>query len=343
MMSYVVIAYLFLSILLYVLLGGADFGAGILELFTAKKNRNRTRQTLYHAIGPIWEANHMWLIIAIVILFVGFPSIYTEMSVYLHIPLVLMLVGIIARGTAFVFRHYDAVKDDMQKVYNRVYALSSLVTPLFLGIIAGSVLAGHIDHNANTFVAGYIYSWLNWFSIGVGFFVVALCGFLASVYLIGEAINSEDRKRFVNKAMRMNAAALICGALVFIAAEIDSIPLLQWVIYTPVGLLAVIAATCALALMWFLIYRGKSLILRPIVAFQVTMILVAISYAHFPDFIIIRGGNNLSLYENMAPEKTMNALGWALILGSVFILPALFYLYYSFEKRAEDVINDQAH
>src|SRR5690349_18594177 len=103
-MAYVIIAYLFLSILLYVLLGGADFGAGIIELFTSTRNRSRTRKTLYQAIGPIWEANHMWLIIAIVIMFVGFPFIYSEMSIYLHIPLIIMLTGIIARGTAFVFR-----------------------------------------------------------------------------------------------------------------------------------------------------------------------------------------------------------------------------------------------
>src|SRR6478609_584466 len=132
-MEYVVITYLFLSLLLYLLLGGADFGAGIVELFTSAKNRGRTRKTLYHAIGPIWEANHMWLIIAIVILFVGFPSIYTELSTSLHIPLIGMLIGIIARGTAFVFRHYDAVRDDMQWLYNRVFISSSFITPLFLG------------------------------------------------------------------------------------------------------------------------------------------------------------------------------------------------------------------
>src|SRR6187431_3756718 len=133
-MTTVVTLYLCLSVLLYFLLGGADFGAGIIEMFTSKKNIRRTRKTLYHAIGPIWEANHMWLIIAIVILFVGFPYIYTTLSIYLHIPLTIMLLGIIARGTAFVFRHYDAIVDDMQKLYNRIFVLSSFVTPLFLGI-----------------------------------------------------------------------------------------------------------------------------------------------------------------------------------------------------------------
>ncbi len=340
-MNYIVIAYLFLSVLLYIVLGGADFGAGILELFTSSKNRSRTRKTLYHAIGPIWEANHMWLIIAVVILFVGFPVIYTEMSIYLHIPLLIMLVGIIARGTAFVFRHYDAVRDDMQKIYNRVYILSSLVTPLFLGIIAGSVISGHINPKANTFIEAYVYSWLNLFSIGVGFFVVALCGFLASVYLIGESLSEEDKQRFITKAKWMNIAAVVCGALVFIAAEIDEIPLLARIFYNPIGLGAVIAASVSLIILWYLIIKGKSLILRPLAAFQVTMILLAIGYAHFPDFIIIQGGKNLSLFENEAPYKTLSALAWALLIGSVFILPALFYLYYSFQKR--DELNDQMH
>jgi cytochrome bd ubiquinol oxidase subunit II len=335
-MAYVVIIFLFLSILLYVLLGGADFGAGIIELFTSTKNRSRTRKTLYQAIGPIWEANHMWLIIATVILFVGFPVIYAEMSVYLHIPLILMLTGIIARGTAFVFRHYDAVKDNLQWLYNRIYALSSFVTPMFLGIIAGSVISGHINHQSQTFADTYIYSWLNWFSVGVGFFVVALCGFLASVYLIGEAETPEDRTRFVNKARLMNIAAVASGIYVFIAAALDNIPLHLWIFGNPVGLTAVVAATFSLVLLWFLVIQGKSFIIRPLAAFQVTMILLAIGYAHYPYFIIERHGHSLSLFDHLAPEKTLNALGWALILGSLFILPALYYLYYSFNKPLSD-------
>ncbi|ULT46061.1 cytochrome d ubiquinol oxidase subunit II [Niabella defluvii] len=78
-------------------MGGADFGAGVLEFLSTAKSKDRTRKVMYRAIGPIWEANHMWLIIAIVILFVGFPVIYATMSVYLHIPLTIMLLGIIAR------------------------------------------------------------------------------------------------------------------------------------------------------------------------------------------------------------------------------------------------------
>src|ERR1700759_381540 len=142
-MIYVVIIYLWLALLLYLLLGGADFGAGIIELFTSKDNKAQARKLMYEAIGPIWEANHMWLIIAIVILFVGFPLIYSDICTYLHIPLLIMLLGITARGTAFSFRNYDAVKDERtQNLYNHIFVYSSFITPLFLGIIAGSAISG---------------------------------------------------------------------------------------------------------------------------------------------------------------------------------------------------------
>lgn len=332
-MEYVVVAYLCLAVLLYFLLGGADFGAGIIEMFTSDKNITRTRKTLYHAIGPIWEANHMWLIIAIVILFVGYPSIYSELSIYLHIPLLIMLMGIIARGTAFVFRHYDAVRDGMQEIYNGIFVWSSFITPLFLGIIAGSTISGHIDPSAATFQSAYIFSWLNPFSLAIGFFTVALCGFLAAVYLIGEAENENDRRRFVRKAKVTNIIAVVCGFLVFAAAKLDDVPLFLWIIRDPVGLAAVIMALFSLVMLWRWIDKKPPYVLRMLVAFQVSMILVAISFSHFPNVVIMADGNHLSLFENQAPFKTMQALGWALILGSVFILPALFYLYYSFQKK----------
>src|SRR5688572_13504647 len=332
-MDYVVISYLYLAILLYLVLGGADFGAGIIEMFTSAKNLRRTRKTLYHAIGPIWEANHMWLIIAIVILFVGFPVVYSQLSVYLHIPLVIMLMGIIARGTAFVFRHYDAVHDEMQTLYNKVFVGSSFITPFFLGVLAGSAVSGHIDKGAGNFVDAYIFSWLNWFSVSVGMFMVSLCGFLASVYLIGEAESDNDRLRFVRKAKRMNIMAVIAGAIVFIAAIVDRVPLIDWVFGDPVGLIAIILATISLVIMWRNINATTVMFPRVLAAFQVTMILLAITFAHFPNFVIFAGGEQLSLLNNVAPEKTMEALGWALLIGSLFILPALFYLYYSFKKQ----------
>lgn len=330
-MDIVVVTFLWLSILLYFLLGGADFGAGIIELFTSKKRVTRTRDTLYHAIGPIWEANHMWLIIAVVILFVGFPLIYSILSTYLHIPILIMLLGITARGTAFVFRHYDAVRDNMQEIYNKIFVWSSTITPLFLGIIAGSTVSGKIDPNARSFADAYIYSWLNWFSISVGLFTVALCGFLAAVYLIGEAKNDNDRKSFIRKTKNSNIIAVLLGLMVFFAADHDGVPLAKWVFGNTVGLLSVTLASLSLALLWISVNRNWAIFARLLAAFQVTMILLAISYAHFPEMVLTTG-DDLSLFQVIAPDATITALGFALLIGSVFIIPSLYYLYYSFQK-----------
>jgi cytochrome d ubiquinol oxidase subunit II len=332
-MLYVVIVYLWVALLLYLLLGGADFGAGIIELFTTEDNRAKTRKISYEAIGPVWEANHMWLIIAIVILFVGFPDIYSTMSVYLHIPLVIMLLGIIARGTAFAFRNYDAVVDNMQKVYNRIFVYSSFITPLFLGIIAGSTVSGQVDIHADNFLSAYIFSWLNWFSVSIGFFTVSLCGFIAAIFLIGEAKNEPDRKRFVRKAVQMNIGAVVFGSLVFISAANDKIPLADWVFGNPVGITAISAATISLIILWWLIYHGRSKSLRLLAGFQITMILITITYKHYPNIVILKNGGYLSLIENKGADKAIDALGLALLIGSVFILPALIYLIYSFQKR----------
>lgn len=336
MMLYVVMIYLWTSILLYLLLGGADFGAGIVELFTRRKNKSRMRKTMYHAIGPIWEANHMWLIIAIVILFVGFPLIYTTMSVSLHIPLAIMLLGITARGTAFTFRHYDAVVDNMQQLYNRIFVYSSFITPLFLGIIAGSAVAGKIDTQATNFPDAYIFSWLSWFTVAVGLFTVAICGYLAAVYIINETDNEEDKLRFIKKVKQMSAAAVVTGFLVFVAAYYEDIPLVQWIFGDIPGRIAIAAALASLIVLWILLYKKRyPILLRILAGFQVTMILLTVTYRHYPNIIILKNGTHLSLLEHAGQEKAVFWLGFALLAGSVLILPALYYLIYSFRKNAD--------
>ena len=332
-MIYVVIVFLWTAILLYILLGGADFGAGIIELFTSKQNRPKTRKTMYDAIGPIWEANHMWLIIAIVILFVGFPKIYTTISVYLHIPLVCMLLGIIARGTAFVFRNYDAVKDDMQRIYTPIFIYSSLITPFFLGIIAASSVSGSIDVQASDFASAYIFSWLNWFSIAVGIFTVSICAYLATIFIIGQAENEEDKSHFIKKAYRTIYSVMICGALVFAASIVERIPLLNWIFGALPGIIAISAATMSLVIMFWALNKNRPILLRLLAGFQITMILFAATYRHFPDIVLITNGDNLSLLTHQGQAKTIESLGYALLIGSVFILPALFYLIYIFQKK----------
>lgn len=334
-MIYVVMAFLWTSILLYVLMGGADFGAGILEFLSTKRSKEKTRNVMYRAIGPIWEANHMWLIIAIVILFVGFPGIYATMSIYLHIPLLIMLLGIIARGTAFTFRNYDAVQDKMQVIYSKTFMYSSIITPFFLGIIAGGAVSGRIDLNATHFADAYIFSWLGIFPIAVGIYTIIICGFLAAVFIIGETKTKEDKERFITKSKHMSIAALAAAILVFITAGIDDIPLTDWLFGNSVSITCVALAITLLIWMWLSLFAGKTKLLRIVAGAQVTLLLIAITYEHYPVIINLKNSTGLSLLSLKAEEKTIRTLGIALLAGSMFILPALYYLLYSFSKQTD--------
>lgn len=285
-MIYVVIGFLWLSICAYVILGGANFGAGIVELFTKGKAKTRTKEIMYESIAPVWEANHMWLIIAIVILFAGFPEIYTTLSTYLHIPLVLLLVGIIARGTAFTFRHYDAVNDDWQKVYTQIFYYSSLLTPFFLGLIAAATVSRSINPDAKSFVDLYIFSWLNWFGVAVGLFTVSICAYLASIFALRETTDRLELGLMIKKSHQTMLFVVVTGVLVFVTAYFSNIPLLSWIFSKPLGVMAVSFATICLLLILRAMHKQKLLPVRALAGFQIIMILVAATYQHNPNIIL---------------------------------------------------------
>lgn len=332
-MLYIVIGFLMLSLLLYLILGGADFGAGIVELFSRKKNKERTRQLTYQAIGPIWEANHMWLIIVIVILFVGFPLMYSEISTHLHIPIVLLLLGIIARGTAFIYRHYDAVKDDWQHLYNGIFVYSSFITPMFLGVLAGTLFSGKLTTGGGSFWEVYMAPWVSPFPFAVGLFTVGICGFLAAMFLIGEAHTPDQRSYYVRKARLLTFYTLVAGATVFAASSYDGLDIHGKMFQSTVSIAALSIATLAFILSWVLMRKVSKTVLRLLAGIQVTMILGAYIWLFFPHFVIYDDGTTLSLLEHHAAQSSLSALGWALIIGSLFIIPALVYLVYSFQKN----------
>ena len=125
-----VAAVIYVALLVYTLTGGADFGGGVWDLFAAGPRRDRQRALVARAIGPIWEANHVWLIVVVVLLFVCFPPAFAAIMTALHIPLTLMLIGVVLRGSAFVFRAYDPVSRGAaggDTAWGRVFAVSSLL------------------------------------------------------------------------------------------------------------------------------------------------------------------------------------------------------------------------
>lgn len=325
-MIYFVIFCLFFGISIYLLLGGADYGAGVLELFTPARKREYHQHVTYKAIGPVWEANHVWLILALVILFVGFPGVNLAIMTHLHIPLTLVLVGIIFRGTAFVFKHYDAVKDGSQKVYDRIYTYSSVFTPFFLGVVAGGVWGGKIDSQATSFQAAYIEPWFNPFALSVGVFTVAICAFLAAAYLIGEGEPDDETHiiRFKRKAQFANLAVIGAGALVLLSAEAE----FRVGFSLGVGGIGILVSSLGVFAFWWLLKRRRFFWGRIMAAFQVVCILLVVCIYKWSDLI-----EGQSLIELSAGEGTINALGGALIAGLLLIGPAFVYLYMVFKRE----------
>ncbi|MBZ0198968.1 MAG: cytochrome d ubiquinol oxidase subunit II [Ignavibacteriaceae bacterium] len=332
-MLYVVIIFLLASVYLYCLLGGADFGAGIIELFTRGKNKKLTRAVITKAIAPIWEANHMWLIITIVILFNAFPAIYAQISITLYIPLILLLVGIILRGTAFTFRHYDAIKDNSQEVYSRIFAVSSFIVSFFLGMLIGAVVSGKMMMHPTGFWESYLNPWLNLFSISTGLFITTIFAFTASVFLIGDNSDEILMPELIRKSKINSLIMVTAGAFVFLASIIEGIGFDRSFISNPFSLTFIALATIALPLLWKAIETRKIWQARIIAGAQLLFIISAFYSVYFPKIVIFKDAESLTLFNSAAPAVTINLLAWALLIGSLLIFPALFYLLRVFKRK----------
>lgn len=332
-MLIVIIIFLWSSLLIYLLMGGADFGAGILELFALESQRKGIQKAAYRAIGPIWEANHMWLIIAVVILFVGFPTVYYTVSIHLHIPLVGMLFGIIARGTAFTFRNYDAVHDRMQKLYDRIFVYSSFITPFFLGVIIGSAVGGSIDKKASDFGTAYLFDWLNWFSVFIGFATVCLCGLLATINLVGEVIEKNQRQYLICRIKVFTTSLLIWGVAALIVAHYRRLPLADFLWAGRIQKTLMIGSLICLIALWGALPQGKVIQMRLAASGFIFFLVIAATYRNFPGVVLFKDGSVLSLLEDHAPSKTIKLLATALLSGSIMIFPALGYLLYRFGTK----------
>src|SRR3954468_2466614 len=189
----VLAAVLALSLNAYVLFAGADFGGGVWDLLAAGPRRDRQREVIRHALGPIWEANHVWLILAIVLTFSCFPPVFARLGIVLHIPLSLMLVGIVLRGEEFTFRTYDDQHDAVQRRWGRIFAGASLVTPILFGVCIGAIAAGRVEplRREAGFTASFVEPWLTPFSLAVGLMTLALFAHLAAVFLTLESDDPE--------------------------------------------------------------------------------------------------------------------------------------------------------
>lgn len=318
----------------YVLFGGADFGGGVWDLLASGPRRRRQREVIAHAIGPIWEANHVWLILAIVLTFTCFPPVFARLGIVLHIPLTLMLVGIVLRGSAFTFRSYDDEHDAAQLRWGRIFSSASVVTPLLLGINIGAVAAGRVGRPLEGgFVERFVDPWWNPFAVSVGLLTLALFAFLAAVFLTMESHDTDLTEDFRRRAIGAGIAVFLAAGLVLLLSLGGEAPLMTegllgsaWAI--PLHLATGISAITVLAALWYRRYR----LARAAVAIQVSLIFWGWALAQYPYLL----PPDFSVQSSAAPPVTLRLAAIALAIGGLVLLPSLFYLFRIFKSGPAD-------
>ena len=326
-------AVLALSLNAYVLFGGADFGGGVWDLLASGPRRDRQRDVITHAISPIWEANHVWLILAIVLTFTCFAPVYARLGTVLHIPLALMLIGIVLRGSAFTFRTYDNEQDSAQRRWGRVFAGASLITPILLGVSIGAVASGRvIPATSGSFVQRFIEPWLTPFAFSVGFLALTLFAFLAAVFLTLETRDPELIEDFRRRALAAGIAVFLASALVLIlsgpAAPLVRSGLMASSWSVPLHLATGMIAVLVLAALWFRWFR----LARIGVAAQVSLIFWGWPLAQYPLLV----PPDLTVANSAGPEITLRLVLIALAVGGVVLLPSLWYLFRIFKTVPAD-------
>jgi cytochrome bd ubiquinol oxidase subunit II len=326
---------LVLSLTTYALLGGADYGGGVWDLLASGPSAERQRSTIARAIGPVWEANHVWLIAAIVILFTGFPRAFAAVSIYLHVPLLVVLVGIVLRGSAFVFRAYGPKDPRHEWLWGRVFAVASTVTPLFLGVVVGAITEGQLPQtHTGSFVDVFVRPWLTPFAMSVGVFALTLFAFLAAVYLTLEASDPIERAAFRARALASGALVGVLALTVLLLAGPDvrlALTASGWAL--PLHIATGAAAIAAFACLWSKRYR----LARIAAAAQVALILWGWALAQYP--FAIRP--HLTLMQSAAPENVLVVLLQVLGVGAVILVPSLVYLFGIFGPRGHGAPGEQ--
>jgi cytochrome d ubiquinol oxidase subunit II len=327
MLASVVLVFLWSGITAYVLLGGADFGAGFWDLLAgAGAFGQAQRRRIAASIGPVWEANHVWLIFALVVVWTGFPAVFAAIASTLYIPLTAVAFGVILRGSSFAFR--GAVEGSAtQRFFGAAFAVPSIVTPFFLGTVAGAIASGRVPLGiASGDVLG---SWLNPTSLLGGVLAVEVCAYLAAVYLTADA----RRHGEVDIAEAFRTRGLIMG-LVTGAAALAGIAVLRadaprlFAGLTGRGLLLIVATAVFGIVSLGLLVRRQYIAVRVTAALAVVAVLWGWAVGQYPDLLV----GSATVSSAAAPNEALQVLVVSLSIGSVILLPALTLLYAMFQR-----------
>src|SRR5215213_3490318 len=319
---------LFTAITMYAILGGADFGAGFWDLVAGGTRRGeRPREVIDESIGPVWEANHVWLIFCFVVLWTCFPEAYASITLTLFVPLTLAALGIVLRGSSFAFRKtVTRIRD--RRNFGAAFALSSVVVPYCMGAIAGAIASGRVPEGG---VAGDPWdSWVNPTSVLGGVLAVIVVAYLAAVYLVWDARRTDDPTMVAYFRRRAIGAAVVAG----VAAVIGIFVLRDDARYVfdgltsrglPLVILSVLCGSASLLLLLRDATRGARLLAIGAVA----SLVVGWGVAQWPYIL----PTSLKVSEAAAPSATLATLLVATILLVVIVIPG-FTLLYVLDQRS---------
>ncbi|MGE3910654.1 MAG: cytochrome d ubiquinol oxidase subunit II [Chloroflexota bacterium] len=315
------------ALLAYAVLAGADFGGGVWDLLARGPRAAEQRARVAEAMGPVWEANHVWLIFLIVLLFSCFPAAYSTLSVAFFAPFHLILIGIVLRGAAFVFRSYGYATGGAGVTWGHIFGGASVITPFLLGACLGAVSNGHIRVENGQLQPGSALAWLDPLALATGALSLALCAYLAAVFLTLET-TGELREDFRWRALGVwvVAGVLSIGTLLLTYQEAPRL----WEALTsaraaPAVLAGVILAPASAWAMLRRWYRTA----RVLSAGQVVLLLIGWALAQWP-FIIYP---DITLHAAASPPATLRFVLWTLIPGLGLLLPSLWLLFAVFKGR----------
>lgn len=317
----ITMALILLAVTGYALLGGADFGGGFWDLFAGghtDEGARARRRLIEHAIGPVWEANHVWLIFAIVLLWTGFPGVFASVASTAYIPLTCAALGIIGRGSAFAFRKVG--RERHQRWYSAVFAFSSIVTPFFFGAIVGGIASGRIPEGISE---GDLWiSWWNPTSIATGLLAITMCAYLAAMFLTGDALR-EDRSLLPGLRARALGATAGFGVmagfgLVVVAWDAPGLSSQLWSLpvagFLAVTLIAGVSAAVLIWKRWFMLARIGA-------GATAASVIWAWGAAQYPEALA-----GTTIDEAAADPAVLDALLISTAVGMVILIPSLAWL-----------------
>ena len=330
-------AVLGVSLIMYAVFGGADFGGGIWTAFAGGPRAREQRVSLFHAIGPVWETNHVWLILAVVVLFTAFPQAFAALFTALLVPLVIALIGINFRGAAFAFRHFGEQVHRHLPATLEVFAVSSLLTPFAMGMAVAATAAGRIEIVDGRVEAGLWSSWISPLTVTAGLIAVAVCAFLTPVFMTTRtsgALQEDFRLRGLTGALALGALT----ALALPIARADTPAFAER--FTRAGTLAFVALAigcglATLALLWRRRYQPAQVAAGGAVAAALGGFMAAM----YPDLII----GQLTIEQAAAPRATLVAFLAALPVGVLILVPSLAFLYWTFRGEPNPELPPEAH